>query len=134
MLGTNNTGHSGIVQAEHQSRVYNSSPRDTTDGLHQIIESLLKEMPSTQILLISILPRGESPTCFARIQNQATNTIIKTFANQKNIHWIDTQDLFLNSEGSVNRDDMPDLLHLSSSAYEKWAQRLIPKIKELLKP
>ena len=38
---------------------------------------------------------------------------------------------FLQEDGAISRDIMPDLLHLSEAGYEIWANALEPKLKEL---
>ena len=40
-------------------------------------------------------------------------------------------DQFLEADGSISDEIMPDLLHLSTEGYERWAEALEPKLKEL---
>jgi N-acetylglucosamine-6-sulfatase len=43
-------------------------------------------------------------------------------------------DRFLNDDGSISPEVMPDYLHLSPKGYEIWADALRPRLVELMKP
>jgi lysophospholipase L1-like esterase len=38
---------------------------------------------------------------------------------------------FLQPDGTLSKDVMPDLLHLNAASYEKWAKAVAAKLKEL---
>jgi len=44
-----------------------------------------------------------------------------------------TSDLFLmNTDGTISRDVMPDLLHLSEKGYRQWARAIAPTLERLI--
>jgi len=47
------------------------------------------------------------------------------------VHYMEIGDQFLEPDGTISREIMPDLLHLSDKGYERWAQTLEPKLSEL---
>ncbi|RMF41930.1 MAG: GDSL family lipase, partial [Planctomycetota bacterium] len=47
------------------------------------------------------------------------------------VHFLDIGDRFLQPDGIISRDIMPDLLHLSEEGYRRWAVALEPKLQAL---
>jgi lysophospholipase L1-like esterase len=132
MIGTNNTGHANRPQKELNGAIYQCSAEQTAEGVKLILESLKKKCPQSKILLLGIFPRGEKPTDPMRQQNEATNALIAKLADGKTVQYLDIGPTFLQPDGTLTREIMPDLLHLSELGYEKWAAAMEPKVKELL--
>ena len=40
---------------------------------------------------------------------------------------------FLQPDGSITRETMPDFLHLTAAGYQIWADAISPKLAELMK-
>ena len=120
MIGTNNTGHR------------KEEAQKTADGIRAILQRLQKKTPDSKILLLGIFPRGEKPDDAKRIQNEAVNAIIKDYADNQTIHYLDIGDQFKNQDGTLPRNIMPDSLHLKPAGYEIWSKAIEPKVKELM--
>ena len=121
MIGTNNTGR----------RMDN--PVMIAEGIKLIIETIHLKSPSTKILLLGIFPRGKAKDGQRRKNNDNVNKIIKNYPEDyKFVDYMDISKNFLNEDGSLSREIMYDLLHLTSKGYEIWAESLEEKIKELL--
>jgi lysophospholipase L1-like esterase len=67
-----------------------------------------------------------------RQQNEATNALIAKFADGQTVQFLDIGQTFLQPDGTLTREIMPDLLHLSEAGYDQWAAAIEPKVKELL--
>jgi lysophospholipase L1-like esterase len=132
MIGTNNTGHQGRPQAELNGAVYQCTAQQTADGVKAIIDKLEAKCPGAKILLLAIFPRGANAEDKFRQQNEATNAIIKGFADGKKVFFLDINAKFLEADGTLSKDIMPDLLHPNAKGYEIWADAIAPKVKELL--
>jgi beta-glucosidase len=132
MIGTNNTGHDGRPFPEIGDAVYHSSAEQTAEGVKQIVETLRSRMPDMKILLLGIFPRGETPEDPKRQKNEAINAKISKLADDEQVHYMDIGDTFLQPDGTLSRDIMPDLLHLNEQGYAMWAEAIEPKVKELL--
>lgn len=132
MIGTNNTGHQGRPVPELGNAVYECTADKTADGVELIVRNLRKKAPFAEILLLGIFPRGATAEDPMRKQNEATNALIAKLADQKTIHYLDIGKTFLQPDGTLTKDIMPDLLHLSEKGYEMWAEAIEPKVKELL--
>ncbi|SMF26747.1 exo-1,4-beta-glucosidase [Alteromonadaceae bacterium Bs31] len=120
MIGTNNTGH----------RM--EKPEFVANGIRKILDALAEKLPDTKILLLAIFPRGEMPDDPARVNNIAINTLIKDFADNKTVYYLDINEHFLGEGGKLSRDVMPDLLHLNAASYGVWAEKMEPTLQSLL--
>lgn len=132
MIGTNNTGHVGRPMKELNDAIYQCSAEQTADGVELILRRLKAKTPEAKILVLGIFPRGENNEDAMRKQNQETNAKVAAMADGKRIHYLDISQTFLQPDGTLTREVMPDLLHLSEKGYGMWAEAIEPKIKELL--
>lgn len=121
MFGTNNTGH------RHED------PKSTAVGIKRDLDELQQRLPNTKILLLAIFPRDEKPDGEMRQINNGINSIIANFADNKKIFFLDINKSFLDDNGVLSKDIMPDLLHPNEQGYEIWAKAMRPTLNSLLK-
>ena len=133
MIGTNNTGHQGRPQKELNGAVYQCTAQQTADGIKAIIAKLQQKCPDAKILVLAIFPRGANKDDKFRQQNEATNAIVKGFADDKKVFFLDVGAKFLEADGTLSKSIMPDLLHPNAKGYQIWADAIEAKVKELLK-
>lgn len=126
MIGTNNTGHQG-------RNGYTCSAEDTASGVKAILGKLKVKCPEAKVLLLAIFPRGANADDAFRKQNDATNAIIKGYADDKKVFFMDIGSKFMQPDGTLSPEIMPDKLHLSPKGYDIWAEAIEPKVKELMK-
>jgi beta-glucosidase len=119
MIGTNNTGH------------LQCPPEESALGIKACIDELRAKLPSTKILLLAIFPRGQDRADPLRMINDKINSIIKGYADGVNVHFMDINHEFVDSNGVLPKALMPDLLHPVTEGYERWAKAIMPKLKEL---
>ena len=119
MIGTNNTGHNF------------QDPDEVAQGVRRILEILEERRPDTKVLLLGVFPRGETSFDPMRLNNVAINQIIRRYADGDRVHYMDIGHVFLEPDGRLPRDIMPDLLHLNQEGYRRWANAIEPKLKEL---
>lgn len=132
MIGTNNTGHQGRPQKELDGAVYECTAQQTAEGIKAILARLQQKCPEARVLLLAIFPRGANKEDKFRQQNEATNAIVKGFADGKKVFFLDINDKFLEPDGSLSRTVMPDLLHPNEKGYQIWSDAIESKVKELL--
>ena len=119
MIGTNNTGH------------FLQDPGEVAMGVKRILEILQERLPETQIVLHGIFPRGSGPLDEKRLNNIAINQKIRRYADGDRIRFLEVGDQFLQADGTISKEIMPDQLHLSTEGYQRWANALEPTLKEL---
>src|ERR1051326_5183395 len=119
MIGTNNSnGEDNTVE-------------QIAAGAQAIVEKLRQKVPQTKILLVAIFPRGENPNP-QRGKILQVNQIIRKLADGQNIIWSDFGHKFVNEQGQIPRELMPDYLHLSAKGYEIWADSIERPLNRLL--
>lgn len=126
LIGTNNAGQQFEVDD------YHCSPQQTADGIRAILAKLKTKCPSAKILLLGILPRGEEETDRVRVQTNATNKIIRTYADETTIFFLDVGAKLLKPNGDGNVMIQPDMLHLSAQGYQILADAIAPTVKRLM--
>ena len=120
MIGTNNSG---------------SDPAEgIAKGVTAIVETIRAKQPQAKILLLAVFPRGEKPSPNPGREKLAkVNEIIAKLHDGQNIHFLDIGAKFLQPDGSLTKEIMPDFLHLSAQGYQIWADAISPKLAELMK-
>ncbi len=119
MIGTNNTGHAM------------QEPQEVAAGVARILEILEQRLPETKVVLHGIFPRGEDRFDLMRLNNVAINQQIRRLADGERVHFLEIGEQFLEPDGTISEEIMPDRLHLSEAGYRRWAEALEPKLKEL---
>lgn len=132
MIGTNNTGHQGRPQKELDGAIYQCSAAQTAEGVKVILEKLKGKCPEAKVLLLGIFPRGANNEDKMRQQNEATNAVLKSYDNGKSVFFMDIGAKFLEADGTLSKEVMPDLLHPNAKGYEIWAAAIETRVKELL--
>ena len=120
MIGTNNSG------------TRNDPPEETAAGVQAIVTLIRTKLPETKILLFGIFPRCATATDALRVLNEAINERLRAFADGRHLFYADLGHLFLERNGRLKRDLMPDLLHLNEQGYRVWAEGMEAQLKELL--
>ena len=120
MIGTNNAGHRN-EKSEH-----------TAEGIRVILDELKTRLPNTKVLLLGIFPRGATVDHPKRKLNDGTNKIIKGFADNERVFFLDINEKFLETDGTLPKSIMPDLLHPNAKGYEIWAEAMEPMVKKLM--
>ena len=111
MIGTNNSNGLGNTESE------------IAEGVSAIVTLLRRTLPDTKVLLVGIFPRGKSPN-YKRGRILQVNQILSRLADGKSVFWIDFGSRYIDAHGLIQRDLMPDFLHLSPAGYQIWADQL----------
>jgi lysophospholipase L1-like esterase len=106
-------------------------PGEVAQGIEAIAAYLSEQLPETKILLLHIFPRDEAPDGESRILVNAVNAIIPSFADNKQIFTLDLGSVFLEEDGMISSEIMPDYLHLSAEGYRRWAESILPHLRFL---
>ncbi len=120
MIGTNN------VSADPAAGI--------AKGIERIVQTIRKKLPATKVLLLAVFPRGEkaSPNP-GRDKLDEVNATVANLHDGKNVFFLDIGEKFMQPDGSLTKEIMPDFLHLSPAGYQIWADAITPKLVELTK-
>jgi len=127
LIGTNNLGH------------HKSTAAETLAGVEAVARLLALQCPQATVHVLEIFPRGQR---FDAMRGDVCqiNQALRSFVRAANagagsngvkaprpafaIHAIG--DLFVDVDGAISKDLMPDFLHLTGRGYEMWAAALLP--------
>ncbi len=118
MIGTNNLGGDTNDQI--------------ADGVTADVNEIRTKSPTSKILLLGIFPRGFKAEDGARARIKDINTRIAKLEDKKSIFYMDIGDKFLDADGNLPKEIMPDALHPNAKGYQIWADAILPKVKELM--
>jgi len=123
MIGTNN---SGAYSAE-----------EILKGDVKIVQQIHAKLPETKVMLLGIFPRGKDPKdpriIALREKLRTVNAGLAKLDDGKKVRYLDIGAKFLDGEGNLPVDIMPDALHLSPKGYGIWADAIQPLLDEMMK-
>jgi len=97
-----------------------------------VVADIRTRLPDSKILLLAIFPRGDGgPEQQAQINE--INPAIAKLADGKMVTFLDIGAKFLDANGVLTEDVMPDLLHPNERGYQIWADAMNPTLDEMLK-
>ncbi len=121
MIGTNNTGHRPEDPAD-----------ETIAGVTMIVDRLLENSPSCNVLLLAVFPRDATADGKLRRKNDEVNAGISQISRGDRLKFLDINDVFLDEKGNLPADIMPDLLHPNDKGYQLWADAILQPIKQFM--
>jgi lysophospholipase L1-like esterase len=119
LIGTNNSDH-------------NYTTSQTLEEIKDIIDVALELSLRSKILLVGILPRGDSNVDRKRVFNTTVNNLLKAEKFSKEVYYIDIGDIFLKGEERISKQIMYDGLHLTSEGYGLLSEAISSFITVLL--
>ena len=120
LIGTNNIG--GFTDEK---------PAWVANAIKKIVLVVHERLPNTRVLLLGIFPRGEKGSS-ERKRVREVNNQIRTLEDHDKTRYLDLTPGFLDSDGNIPPDVMPDQLHLTARGYEIWLREMGPLLKEMI--
>jgi lysophospholipase L1-like esterase len=117
LIGTNNHGE---------------DPKEVAAGIKLVIHEYETRCPNAHILLLGIFPVGPAPHTPQRDWVAQVNQIISTYGSDPRVTYLDIGDKFLQPDGTLTADIMPDFLHPSAKGYVIWADAIQPVVDKYL--
>jgi beta-glucosidase len=118
MIGTNNIGV--------------NSTADIVTGVAAVVDSLHAKLPETKVLLLAIFPRGRNSDNRDRQLVAEVNREIAKLNTRPFVTYMDLTDKFIESDGTISSEMMPDALHPTLKGYTIWAEAMEPTLKKLM--
>jgi lysophospholipase L1-like esterase len=108
-----------------------------TEGIRPIDEELKKEKPDVKLLngLVRNLRQQRGTISAARLNKKVgeINAIITSLDDGKTVFYKDIGKEFLNQDGGLSGEIMPDYLHLSARGYDIWGNAIKADIEKLVR-
>jgi lysophospholipase L1-like esterase len=124
MIGTNNSG-------KNKDGTDSYTDADILEGVTAIVNEIRRRQPDAKIILLGIFPRGKtfSPQ---RGRLLEVNQALARLDDGKHIFYLDFGSQYIDNDGSISKDIMPDALHPNEAGYKIWANAMEPKLKQFL--
>ncbi|HSV15226.1 MAG TPA: GDSL-type esterase/lipase family protein [Tepidisphaeraceae bacterium] len=123
MIGTNNTA--------------NYTAEEITAADKRIVQQIHEKLPETKLLLLAIFPRGADPadpkTAGLREKIRQVNVELAKLDDGDKTRYLDIGPKFLDGEGKITKEMMPDALHPTKKGYVVWADAMQPLLDEMMK-
>jgi beta-glucosidase len=121
LIGTNNVFYFADEKAEWAAR-----------GIEKVVTVIQARLPASKVLLLGIFPRDEKESR-VRLTIKAVNREIQRLDQGARVRFVDVGAQFLDGEGNIPADIMPDGVHLSAKGYEIWQRSLESILPDMLK-
>lgn len=124
LIGTNDLGSD------------NCSVESIVAGNLAIIKEIQRRRPNSTIVLNSLLPRtmhsdGSLDHLWARIVE--INRCLEGFAQRmEGVEFFNATNIFLNDQGDIELDLLPDLLHPSGTGARIWGKQIVKRVQQIL--
>ena len=119
MIGTNNFGHR------------KNNAEEILAGVRAVVQKIRDKSESTKVLLLDIFPRGEK---FNEMRGgiAQVNQALRRQHDGEHVFFLPIGHHFIEDDGTIKKDIMPDFLHLSPEGYRRWADAIEPTMARLL--
>lgn len=119
MVGTNNHG---------------DTANQVADGILAIVKAIQERQPSSHVIVMGLLPRGEHPNPLREKHEAANKILADELSNRPMTIFLKIDEKeFMTSDGIIERDIMYDFLHLTSEkGYQIVCEPLLEEIQNLL--
>jgi len=120
LIGTNNLGRD-----QH-------APAEVVRGIKAILDQVHLAWPSTKVLLYGIFPCEQPAQAPVRAKIATVNQMLLKLDDGQRVFVRDIGALFLEKDGSISPTVMGDFLHPVEEGYRRWAEVMLPTVRELL--
>ncbi len=105
-----------------------NSVAETVDGIEEVCEEIRLRSPGAKLLLLAILPRGETPNDL-RSKAADANALLKTRVAKLADKYLDLSDRYVGPGGRISKAIMSDFLHPTDKGYEILGQAIDETLK-----
>jgi lysophospholipase L1-like esterase len=126
MIGTNN--------ADAKNYPTHHSGEQIAGGIKAIIAVMREKCPDAKILLLRCFPGaygGPGPTEHRAVLDAASAIAMK-LADDQHVFFCDVNGIYLEADGKIKKELMPDWLHPNPEGARLWAQAMEPLLSKLM--
>lgn len=114
----------------------NNLPHDNAEAIIQGIHALVLELKLTnagsEIVLLSVPPRGRAPDELLRRRGAFINRELRSVADHEDVHYLDLTQHLTDGRGEARTDRMAgDFVHFSAAGYDAVGAALAAKLREI---
>lgn len=131
------TAKAVVLEIGTNNATLGSKAEDTAEGVRECIAVIRRKQPTAKIVLHPIFPRGHDTAKSRAVHereravNERVNALIKSYADGKDVIWVDFNDQWLPSGWGVPPALMADAIHPSDDGYDLWMSALNPVLDRI---
>jgi lysophospholipase L1-like esterase len=122
-----------IVLQVGGSNLAANSADEIVEGITALVRELSRQKPEARVLLLGLLPRGAKANDKFRDKIKEVNKGLDGLGDGKKVRYLDAGAKFLDKEGDLIEETMPDGLHPSAKGYALWAEAIKGPLEEMLR-
>ncbi len=107
------------------------SAQQTAKGVRAVLAAAQAKLQGTPILLLSILPAGESPDATLRKKIIETNELIAKM-QVPGVTVVDVGAVLLEPDGTITKSILRDFLHPTEAGYVRLGDALAPRLQQIV--
>lgn len=112
---------------------FENSAEEVARAIRAIVDKLTGLYPDMPILLLKIFPAGEKPDHPTRLRVAAINALLPDMFNDyPNVTLMDIGHLWVDENGVIPKDLMPDFGHPNEEGYKRWGAEVEPVLSRML--
>ncbi|MEO6034603.1 MAG: platelet-activating factor acetylhydrolase IB subunit [Verrucomicrobiota bacterium] len=125
LIGINNTSK------EKDGSDRNTAP-EVIEGVTSVVKEIQTRLPQSKLLLLAVFPYKQKGDPM-RDKVAEINQGISKLAEKGKVTFLDINQKFLEPDGTLSTEIMPDLLHPNEKGYQIWADAMEPTLVQLMK-
>lgn len=111
----------------------NSEPaEEIAEGIKAVVRRILEKQPEAKVVLMPIFPAEHSPFAPRRVRNAKASELAKSVADGERVIWLDFNSAFLEKDGTLSPEMMPDYLHPLEHGYRLWRVAIEPVMRKVI--
>jgi lysophospholipase L1-like esterase len=109
------------------------TPKQAAEGVQAIARKLKEIYPDMEVLVLGVFPRRRNLDHPHRKQINELNSYLPELLKDINgVKFLDIGPAFLDDNGFLSEEMMPDTTHPSEKGHEVWAEAIAPELKRML--
>lgn len=131
--GESPTAPAWVVLLIGTNNLNSDSPEQTSEGIIACVRAIRATLPTSRVLIVGILPRAQKSDklrTLAAETNAALERRLKdggenSLLSDPMVRYADISTRFVEADGTISKDVMPDLLHLSGEGYRRFVAAIL---------
>lgn len=108
------------------------APEKIAAGIAAMIRTVREKSPGTKILLLPVLPRAEKSGSLRTRHTSVNPLLARLDDGGKTVRFLDIAGKFVDADGTIPKEIMPDFVHLSDKGYQLWADAVEATLREMM--
>ncbi len=121
-----------VLLAGINDLILRGEPVNAVQGIIDIVSEVQTALPDCKVLVLAIFPSAQPGSPRRKLIEEANTLLRARLEGRSRTLFIDIGSRFLESDGTLSRSVMPDLVHLSTRGYRIWVDAMEKPLQSLL--